>query len=315
MTAPLTIGLELGGTQVRAALFEGGTILRHAKALTDVAGGPLAVMVQFERLIAQVCVGSEADAVRHVGISSPGPVDTTEGIVLGISTLPGWENFPLRDVLQKRLGRPVVVENDAISAANGEWKFGAGKGQRHLVFITVSTGIGGGVVVDGHLLHGRRGMAAHVGHFRMRADEPRCTCGMIGCFEALAAGPALGLRGQRAAERDPKGHLGQVARHETVTARHVADGARAGDEACKALMRDEAQLLGQGFTSLIHLYSPELLIMGGGVSKAYDLMRDDIHAVIRQDAMAPFKDVRVVPAQLGDMAGLVGVANLAGGEG
>ena len=268
MTAALTIGLELGGTQVRAALFQGGSVLRHAKALTNVAGGPLAVMAQFKALIAQVCVGNEGADVRHVGISTPGPVDTDEGVILGISTLPGWEDFPLRKELQNMLSRPVVVENDGISAANGEWKQGAGKGLRHLVFVTVSTGIGGGVVIDGRLVHGRRGMAAHVGHFRMRGGEPRCTCGMIGCFEASAAGPALGHKGQLAARKDPASHLGQVARHEVVSARHVADGARAGDDTCTALIREEAILLGQGFTSLIHLYSPEVLIMGGGFEQS-----------------------------------------------
>ena len=131
-------------------------------------------------------------------------------MVLRIPTLPGWEDFPLAETLARELGLPVMLENDGIAAVYGEWKYGAGRGARNLVFVTVSTGIGGGAVVDGRLLHGRRGMAAHVGHFRMAPDGPLCSCGATGCFEAFAAGTALAKRA-REASAVAGGYLAAVA--------------------------------------------------------------------------------------------------------
>ncbi|UVK44006.1 ROK family protein [Mesorhizobium sp. AR07] len=306
-----SLGFDLGGTQVRAALVEKGTILARASARTDVGGGPQGVMAQFRQLASEVCKQTGFDAVRAVGMSAPGPLDTEAGVVEHIPTLPGWDGFPLRDRLADAFDRPAVLENDGIAAAFGEWKYGAGRGLEHLVYVTVSTGIGGGVVVDGRLLHGRKGMGGHVGHFRIAPDGPVCSCGAVGCFEALAAGTALGERAANAATRNPAGYLGIQASAGPIETRHAVEGARGGDPECLALMAEEADLLGVGFTGLLHLYSPQRIIMGGGVSRAFDLLDAGIHRRIRQDAMAPFKDVPVVPAQLGDNCGLLGVASLA----
>jgi glucokinase len=306
----LAIGLDLGGTQVRAALISAGKVLRKASDQTDVAGGPQGVMRQFRALAEEACGGS-FDSVRAIGVSAPGPLDTVSGIVGLMPTLPGWEDFPLRGQVAQLFGRPAVVENDGIAAAFGEWKHGAGQGLSHLVYVTVSTGIGGGVVVDGHLMHGRRGMGGHVGHFRLAQEGPTCSCGATGCFEALAAGTALDKRAQAEAAREPEGYLGMEAKRGPVGARQAVEGARCGDPQCIRLIDQEADYLGMGFTGLIHLYSPERIIMGGGVSQAFDLLNGLIHARIAGDAMAPFKDVPVVPAQLGDNSGLVGAAALA----
>ncbi len=303
------IGIDLGGTQARVALVRGGAVVERVAEPTDVAGGPAAVIGQFRRMIAAVCPPDARRTLGGVGICAPGPLDSESGVVLSIPTLPGWEDFPLAATVGRDLGLPAVLENDGIAAVYGEWKWGAGRGARNLVFVTVSTGIGGGAVVDGHLLHGRRGMAAHVGHFRMAQDGPVCACGAVGCFEALAAGTALAKRARAASVA--AGYLAGVAVERAVETRDVVAGAREGDAACLALIAQEAEFLGQGFTGLIQLFSPEMLIMGGGVSNAFDLMSDRIHAVIRRDAMPPFRDVPVVRAGLGDNAGLVGVAMLA----
>lgn len=311
MAERLTIGFDLGGTQIRAALVEEGRVLGRAAALTDVAGGPEAVMGQMHALVSQICPEADLERVVAVGMCTPGPLDTETGIVDNIPTLPGWDNFPLRDRLETEFNRPAIVENDAIAAAYGEWKFGAGIGLKHLVYVTVSTGIGGGVVMDGRLLHGRKGLAGHVGHFRITSENVRCSCGTLGCFEAVAAGSALGRRAKAVAENNPFGFLGQKAQTEKINAAHVVEGARSGDAEALTLIKEEAEYLGIGFNGLIHLYSPERVIMGGGVSNAFDLMSEGIHAVIRRDAMLPFKEVPVVRAALGDNAGLVGVASLA----
>jgi glucokinase len=311
MQERLSLGFDLGGTQTRAALVSGREVVSRAAVATDVAGGPEAVIAQFIRLASDVSAGVDRSLIKAVGIATPGPLDTVSGVVDHIPTLPGWDQFPLRARFADAFSLPVIVENDGIAATYGEWKFGAGRGLNNMVFVTVSTGIGGGAVVDGRILRGRRGMATHIGHFRMAPDGPVCSCGRAGCFEGFAAGTALGRRARAAATANPSGYLGRIATGETVESRHAVDGARLGDADCLALIEEEAELLGTGFTDLIHLFSPERVVMGGGVSKAFDMLDDGIHAAIRRQAMAPFKDIPVVPAELGDNAGLLGVAALA----
>jgi glucokinase len=310
MSGPFAIGFDLGGTQVRAALVRNGEVVARSAASTEISG-PTAVMDQFRHLATEVRGTVDMSAVGAVGVAAPGPLDTVSGIVDHIPTLPGWDEFPLKQALANAFQRLVVVENDGIAAAYGEWKHGAGKGLNNLVYATVSTGIGGGVVVDGRIMRGRRGMGGHIGHFRMAPDGPVCSCGAMGCFEALAAGTALGKRARALAARHPEGYLGRKATQGAVLSKDVFEGARLNDPQCVELVREEADYLGVGFTGLIHIFSPEIVIMGGGVSKAFDLLTEGIHAVIERDAMAPFKDIRVVPAHLGDNSGLVGVASLA----
>ena len=310
MTAPYSIGIDLGGTQVRVGLVEDGRVLRRAVARTDVSGGPVAILGQFKQLMSSICSAEDRSRLVGVGIAAPGPLDSETGMIISMPTLPGWELFPLRNILEEDFDLPVVVENDGIAAAYGEWQYGAGKGLQHLVYVTVSTGIGGGVVVDGRLMHGRRGMGAHVGHFRLAPEGPRCSCGAMGCFEALASGTALGLRACQAAHDHPNSLLRRFSTNVNIDARHVVDGARLGDAMCLELLREEANYLGVGFTGLIHMFSPERVIMGGGVSNAFELLECDIHTVIRRDAMLPFKTVPVVRASLKDDSGLVGAAAL-----
>jgi glucokinase len=310
MADPRVIAIDLGGTQVRAALFEGERILGRAAARTDVHGGPAAVMEQIEHLAAQACADEGRKAIQGIGICSAGPLDTEAGVILGIPTIPGWENFPIRDELSRRMGLEVLLENDAIAAAFGEWRQGAGRGLSHMAYVTVSTGIGGGAIIDGRLIRGYRGMAAHFGHIRLAQDGPRCACGAIGCFEALASGTALGLRARRAAIDFPATFLGNAAKHGAVEASHVIDGARAGDPTCVSLVNEEARFLGQGMTCIIHALSPQRIVMGGGLSLAFDLLEGGIHDVIASDAMPPFRDVRVVCAEMGDNSGLTGVAEM-----
>jgi glucokinase len=311
MKAPLTIGFDLGGTQVRVALMRGKDIISRAAEPTDIAGGPSGVLKQFHRLLHSIASKEELQEAKTIGVSSPGPIDTDTGVAINLPSLPNWENFPLRQSLIDLFQRPVTVENDAIAAAYGEWKHGAGQGLRHMIYVTVSTGIGGGAIMDGRLLHGHRGLGTHFGHFRMAEHGPRCGCGAIACFEALASGTALGRRGREEAERHPQSHLGLIINRSMITAADVVQGARSGDAVCHSLVAQEADLLGRGFASLIYLFSPQLIVMGGGVSHAFDILDEGIHAAIRRDAMSPLGDVKVVRAQLGENAGLVGAAALA----
>lgn len=309
MTA-CAIGIDLGGTQVRAALVDAdGSVLARAAAKTAVDGGPEAVFRQIDGLVEVVSGGAEPPAA--IGVCAPGPLDSRTGVVLEIPTLPGWRDVPLRSRMESAYRLPVVLENDGIAAAYGEWRFGAGRGHDHLVYVTVSTGIGGGVVADGSLLHGRRGMAAHVGHMRIVENGPRCSCGSLGCFEALASGTALGEAGRRAAAEHPGSLLATMGAGAPIDAAHIAAAARQGDAAALSVMQRHADYLGRGFTNLVHLFSPELVIMGGGVAQAFDCLSVGIHAALRRDALQPFKEIEVVPAALGTNSGLVGAAALA----
>jgi glucokinase len=289
----IALAIDLGGTQLRVAhVNEQGEVLKRAALPTDARGGPLAVVAQMVKLANELGLSQ----VKTVGISSPGPLDSDEGVTMELPTLLGWNGFPLRQTLATELKLPVTLENDGISAAYGEWKFGAGRGLKHMVYVTVSTGIGGGVVVDNKIMRGHRGMASHVGHMMISQDGPMCTCGGRGCFEALAAGPAFAKSGEI---------FGFKGGEEIVGA------ARNGNSNAIALVKREAELLGYGFASLMHLYSPQRLVMGGGVSKALDLMLPTILDTMTPITMPAFRSADIVPAQLGDNAGLVGAAGLA----
>ncbi len=294
MNHPFTLGIDLGGTQLRVGVVDQqGRVLRRAAVPTDVAGGPKTIVAQMLRLAHEV---KQDATIAAAGISSPGPLDSDTGITLDLPSLPGWNNFPLRDVLARALGLPVTLENDGIAAAVGEWKFGAGRGFNNIVYATISTGIGGGVIANGHVLRGRGGLACHIGHMMIMEHGPVCGCGGTGCFEVLASGTAFSAAARAAGFAD---------------ATAVTAAARLGDTKAKAVVAREAELLGYGFASILHLYSPERLIMGGGVSSAFDLLAPGIRAQIDRHAIPAFRAVEIVPAGLGDNAGLVGAAALA----
>ncbi len=293
----LAVAVDLGGTQVRAALVDQtGAVLRRAAMATAAQGGPAAVTGQIAEAAAKVSQGVERARIVGLGICSPGPIDTERGVALGIPTLKGFEDAPLKAMIGEATGLGVAIENDGIAAALGEWRFGAGRGLSNLVYVTVSTGIGGGVVMDGRLAHGRKGLSAHIGHMTIVRDGELCACGNLGCWEAYANGAAFSRRAGPGADGAP---------------RTVFAAAEAGDARALDLVAQEADWLGVGIANLLHLYSPEAVIVGGGLSNGLALMAPGIEARIRRAAMAPFRDIPVLRAALGDNSGLVGAAALA----
>jgi glucokinase len=307
--ARLAIGIDLGGTQVRAALVDAeGSVHARATASTDVAGGPRAVLGQIERLFTEVTRGVGGAALAGVGVSAPGPLDSAAGVVLGIPTLPGWVDIPIAAWLHEKLQLPIRLQNDGVAAATGEWRFGAGRGLRDFVYITVSTGIGGGVVADGQVLKGHRQLAAHVGHMITAPQGEVCRCGNRGCWEAQAAGPALGDAARKLAACNPGSSLAQLG--DAIDARQVFAAARTGDELALQLVAREAELLGIGIVNLVHLYSPAMIVIGGGVSHGFDLLLPGIEREVRARALPPFRDVPVARAVLEPNSGLIGAASL-----
>ncbi len=297
--AEIAIAVDLGGTQLRAALVDSaGNILHRDSVLTDAESGPEKVVHQIGELVSSVKAKAVGQKILGVGVSSPGPLDTEKGLALSLPTLKGFTEFPLRAAIQDNLHMDVKLENDGIAAAIGEWRFGAGRGLQHLVYVTVSTGIGGGVIVDGHVMRGRKGMGGHVGHMAIVPDGLVCNCGNTGCIEAYAAGPAFTSRARQRMSKP------------AITAAEVFAAARSGDAVAVELVELEAKFLGMGFTSLIHLFSPEILVMGGGLSNEFETLAPTIRTYMMANAMAAFKDVPLVKAKLGDNSGLIGAASL-----
>ncbi|MER8862280.1 ROK family protein [Mesorhizobium sp. M0751] len=307
----LALAFDLGGTELRGALVEcSGDVIARVSAPTMAGAGSEAVIGQIIALAGTLLAEYPRAKVVGIGMCAPGPLDPKAGIVIGPPTLAGWHNVPLIDILSRQFGLPVRLENDANAAALGEWRFGAGRGTGSLVFVTVSTGIGGGVVADGHIYHGRRGLAAEIGHMTITGEGDRCFCGTVGCFEAVASGTALGRRATQLTAPSDGSLLRRLSNNGDVSARHVVDAARTGDVAARQLVEAEAKWLGIGFTNLLHLYSPDLIVMGGGLSNGFDLLAPTIRATVEERAMQAYRDVPIVPAELGDRAGLVGAASL-----
>ncbi|MFI5410548.1 ROK family protein [Kaistia sp. UC242_56] len=305
------LAIDLGGTDLRAAVVEAtGRVAAFASTPTDAQGGPDAVIDQMVALLGQVRAETPEADIVGLGVGAPGPLDPDAGIVVDAPTLVGWQNVPLAAILSERLGVAVRLENDANAAALGEWRFGAGQGTQSLVFVTVSTGIGGGVIVDGHLLHGRRGLAGEIGHMAVSERPVRCACGGLGCWEAFASGTALAREASQLVASGGAPEIGRLAGSDPVTGRHVAEAAQQGDGPALQLLDEEARWLGVGLTNLLHLYSPERLILGGGVGSLLPMMQERIRRTIGERAMAAFRDVPVFQAALGRNAGLVGAASL-----
>jgi len=308
--APFIVGVDIGGTQIRAALSDSeGKIIQRVALPTLAEQGPERVIHRIKQAIRQVA-GQHLGEVQAIGIASAGPLDPWQGVIIKAPNLPGWHHVPLREIIEDEFGLPTYVGNDANLAALAEQRFGAGKGARHLIYVTHSTGIGGGIIVDGRLLLGSSGLGAEVGHIVIDIDGPRCGCGNIGCLEAMAAGPAIARKALQAVEAGRETIIrdlvdGDLSR---ISAKEVGEAAQQGDALGVELIREAGELLGIGLVSLIHLFNPQIIIIGGGVSKAGDLLLEPARAIVRARCMAEsyWRDTPIVPAALGDDVGLMG---------
>ncbi|WP_129632191.1 ROK family protein [Candidatus Oscillochloris fontis] len=301
------IGVDIGGTQLRCALINSaGAILAHTRTRSHADQGPAAVIGRVLDLIAQIQAQVPSNGqVLGIGVGAPGPLDPEQGIIFAAPNMPGWNQIPLRDTLAQSTGLPVWVDNDANAAALGEWRFGAGHHAHHLVYVTVSTGIGGGVIIADRLLHGRLGAATEVGSILL--DPARVTR-----WEDLASGSALGRAAAAAMPDHPQSLLHTLASPTTITAAHVAQAAAAHDVLATQLMQREAHLLGIGFASLLHLFSPEVLLVGGSVILENPTLLEQARTIAYAHVLTDlYREVPILPASLGDEAGVIGAATLA----
>ena len=248
-----------------------------------------------------------------VGLGIPCTIDRERGLAITSVNLP-IANVPLRDLMSERLGLPVFIDNDANMAALAEHRFGAGKGTRNLVLLTIGTGIGGGLVLEGELYRGSTGAGVELGHMVIDENGPRCqgNCPNHGCVEALASGTALGRAGRIAAETHPDSALGKaLARGEEITGRTVTLAALAGDGIAVEVVAGVGRHLGVALASYANIFEPDVIVIGGGAAASGELLLDPARRELRARALAPMNETRVVAAELGPEAGMIGSATMA----
>ena len=304
--------IDLGGTNVRAIVAAlDGTISGDDRRPSRASAGLDATIETLLASLAQACSEADVEAsdLRGLGVATPGWVDTRRGIVPAAPQLVGWRDVPLVEMLQERLGLTVLLENDANAAALGENVFGAGRGTRHMLYITVSTGVGGGIIADGCLYGGAKGSAGEIGHMIVDPSGPPCGCGKHGCLESLSSGTAIALRAAQAADRGDSAALAGIKEREgRVSARLVAEAARQGDAVSAAIYEEAGRFLGIALANTVNLFSPEAIVLGGGVMQAKDLFLPRAEATMREFALdEPLKYMRLVEAELGDRAGVMGM--------
>ena len=310
------IGVDLGGTQIRAARLDDGATAFGARVASLTLGdeGPTAVLDRIAQAVREAA-NDNLWAIRAVGIGAPGPLDPQKGIVYEAPNLPGWQNIPLRQELEARLNVPVLIGNDANLAGLGERRFGAGQGVDDMIYVTISTGIGSGIITGGQMLVGAHGLGAEVGHMVVDPNGPVCNCGGVGHVEAFASGPAIARAARARLSAEQPAMLRQLVHGEVekITAVHVSEAAQQGDPLARAVLREAGHYIGLAFISLVHLFNPRLMVIGGGVSQAGDLIFEPIHATLRAGVMNPafLDDFRIERAALGGDVGLWGAVALA----
>ena len=301
-TRQLILALDYGGTKHTAALLSVGerTWLAHERVYS-----PPEADGSYDRVtmvhMARSLLARTPGRLAAIGVSFGGPVDATTGTVRLSHHVPGWEDTPLRDQLQAEFDVPASVDNDANVAALGEWKFGAGQDCNSLLYVTVSTGIGGGWVLNGRIYGGADGMAGEIGHVVVQPGGMECVCGKRGCLEAEACGPGIARKmRERLGANAPDG----------VTSESVAHAAQQGDALAQGVMDDAARMLGAGLGGAINLMNPERVVLGGGVTKSGERYWRVVRETARTHAL-PQMRVEIVPAALGDDAPLWGAVALA----
>lgn len=288
----MVIGVDLGGTKIAAVLTDKkGRVITDVHIPTEAAKGKTAVINNLKKAIYTLIRGQRVN-ISCIGIGVPGPILYEEGLVIEPPNLPGWKKVNLRTILQKEFGVPVRVDNDANCAALAEARFGAGVKAKDFIYLTVSTGIGGGIIIDRKLYRGAIGAAGEFGHMIIDPAGYTCGCGNVGCFEAMASGTAIKKRAG-------------------IDAIGVELAARQGDKKALEVIRETAHYLAVGIANLVNIFNPELVVIGGGVSKMRELLLVPVREEFKKIALTlPAKHVKIVQAKLGSESGVLGAAAL-----
>ena len=302
------VGIDLGGTNIAAGAMptDGTREIAMRMVATRSQEGAEAVVDRIAALVEDVIAQTSAETGAQrsdflgVGIGSPGPLDRARGVVIVTPNL-GWRDFPLRDEVSRRVNLPATLDNDANCATLGEWWCGAAKGGRNVVGLTIGTGIGGGLILDGKLYHGASDAAGEIGHTTIDSTGRRCKCGNYGCLEAYASGTAIAVRAREVLEGDEESMMlamveGDLSR---LTAQTVFEASKKGDAVALEVVRDTAHFLGVGISNLINIFNPDTFVIAGGVTQAGDLLFDPLRAEVRRRAFKSAVDAcRIVTGAL-----------------
>ncbi len=308
------IGLDVGGTNVRMGIITPeGKVLKRVQYTTDVSKGGLAL---FERLVSNL-KGliqenfKESNQLIGIGIGVAGPIDMKRGLIMEPPNLPDLKGFPLKDFLKEKIFSPIAIENDANAFTLGEGWVGAAEGCKDYCGITLGTGVGGGIVVEGKILHGAEGMAGEVGHMVIYPEGPLCGCGGRGCLEVYASGTGIRRMALEAIERGEGGGILKWVEGDlkNVTSGKVFEVAQFGDLEAQQIFNEMGRYLGLGLINLIHLFNPEKIVIGGKVSRAWDYFIGSVMETVQERSMeGPREKLQIVKAECGDDAGMLGAA-------
>jgi glucokinase len=316
-TADAVLGLDIGGTKLAAGVVgPDGTVHSFLVAPSLLQEGVRAVLTRLFDLGRKAIdeSGLAARRIAATGIGCGGPLDPKAGVLLRPPHLPGWTDVPVVRLAEERYGLPAALDNDATAAAAGEHRFGAGRGTRHMLYLTLSTGVGGGIVIAGRTYRGAAGNGGELGHVTVDCHGRHCRgCGRTGCLEAYASGTSIAERAREAvAEAEAAGRPTALAECSPITAADVSREAAAGDPVATQVWVATTQALACGITSLVNLFEPELVVLGGGVTRAGEQLLAPVRRLVREDAMGPAaRAVRIVAAHTGDRVGVVGAAAVA----
>ncbi|HEX9923707.1 MAG TPA: ROK family protein [Anaerolineae bacterium] len=311
---PYAIGIDVGGTKIAAGLVDrAGTVLERFTTRTHAEQEPefviSAIEAAYRAILAQS--GVKTANIEAVGLGFPGNTNGPAGLVLTSSNLPAWDHFPLRDVVAERLGIPVLLENDCNLCAVGEHRFGAGRGSRHMCYVTLSTGYGIGIIINNQLYVGHTGTAGEVGHIVIDIGGPPCGCGKQGCVMAYASGVGLSRMAYEAIDAGAETSL----RERMPPARQrfggevIAAAAGQGDVVAREILQTAGYYSGVGLSMVIEMLNPEAIVMGGGLTRIGSLLLEPAMAAMREHTQPELWDsVRIVPWQLEDDLGIIGAA-------
>jgi glucokinase len=309
----ILIGIDLGGTNVRAgALTSDGQLLNWKDTLIEAARGPAAGLRTIARLADEV-IAQAGQPVLAVGVGSTGPLDRQRGCIQNPYTLPGWEDVDIVTPLRERFGVPVALENDADAAALGEAWAGSGRGLKRMVMLTIGTGVGYALILNGGIYRGLGGEHPEGGHIIIDPSGPECYCGARGCLESLVAGPAIVHFALESEEARISPFLQKAASlPREIDAATIFEGARQGDDFCQSLVDKTANYIALGLVNIIMTTLPDCIVLTGGILRSYDLFEDKIRSTLAgYDVIVPAKKVQIQLSELGQAAGLYGAARAA----
>jgi glucokinase len=302
------IAVDIGGTQLRAAVCPKGETRPVKQKRISTKGKD---ETSLERLIGLIAdVWPVSDRVCAIVAAAPGWVDPQLGIIYIAPNIPGWQRLPLAQILQDRFGVPVYLGNDANLAALGEWRFGAGRGHHNMIYLTISTGIGGGVIINDQMLLGAHGLAGELGHLTIVPDGPMCGCGQRGHLEAVASGTAIA---RYVGEQLAQGVPSSLAQLSAPTGRDISEAAENGDPLAKAALARSGSYIGLAIANFLHTFNPTAIILGGGVSRSGSFLLEPLRASVAEHVVSPeyMQGLVITTAELGDDAGLYGALALA----